>query len=152
MTEVVCLSVSVYRDALTRGRRYTVLATDDRDHYRIQGDNGRIRSFPMDVFDQSDRSVPTLTGYQIDDPIPWAHWIEVTVQLSNDERRWCHFATPSSLAGSGNRIEGTKVRFHYGYRHLIIAEELSEDLIGKILRHIDDQGELEECTLPLEDD
>ncbi len=154
MNELVCVRVSVYRNALTRGKRYTVLDSDDaKRQVRVKGDNGRTRWFPAYCFNQSDRPVPTLTGYRLDDPITLAqeHPIEVTVELSNGDQRWCIFATPSVLANCGDWINGTQVPFHYGNRHVIIAGELSEDLIGRMLQHIDNQGCLVECTLPLPD-
>jgi hypothetical protein len=143
----------VYGDALTRGKQYAVIAIDDeKRQVRIKGDNGRTRWFPAYCFYQRDRQVPTLITFHIDDPImpdedlP----IEVTVELSNGDRRWCIFTTPSALASCGNWIEGTHVPFHYGNRHIIIARELSEDFIRRMLHQIDSQGELVECTLTLE--
>ena len=132
-----------------------MLAMDDaKRQVRVEGDNGRARWFPVGCFDQSGQSVPTLAEYRIDAPITPGRerMIEVTVQLSNGERRWCIFATPSALASCGDWIEGTKIPFHYHNRHLIIANELSDDLVGRMLRYIDSQGALAECTLPLEDE
>lgn len=152
MSQLVCVRVSVYQGAMTRGKRYDALATDEaKRQVRVKGDNGRIRWFPAYCFDHSSRSVPTLSGYRLNDPIiPGQELpIEVIVQLSNGERRWCMFATPSALASCGDWIEGTQVPFHYGNRHIIIARELSDDLIGRMLQYIDSQGELAECSLPL---
>ncbi len=153
MSEMVCVSESVYRDALTRGKQYTILTIDDEKcQVRIKADNGRSRWFPAYCFDQSDRLVPMLTTFHLDDPIRQDEDrpIEVTVVLSNDERRWCIFATPSALATCGDWIEGTQVPYHYGNRHIIIARELSEDFIRRMLHHIDSQDELVECTLQIE--
>lgn len=153
MNELVCVSESVYRTALTRGRHYMVLANDgEKRRVRIKGDNGRIRWFPAYCFNHSDMPVPTLATFHCDDPItPHKDLpIEVTVELSNGERRWCIFATPSALACCGDWIEGTNVPFHFGNRHVVVAGELSNDLIERMLRYIDRQGELLECTLPLE--
>ena len=153
MNELVCVSESVYRGALTRGERYIVLGNDaEKRQVRIKCDNGRIRWFPAYCFDQGDRAVPMLTAFHLDDPISPDEDtpIEVTVELSNGERRWCIFATPSALASFGDWIDGTEIPFHFGNRHVIILRELSEDLVGRILRYIDTQGELLECTLPLE--
>jgi hypothetical protein len=150
--ELLCVNVSVYKNALTRSRRYSILATDNhKRQVYIMGDDKKVRWFPTYCFDQSDRSVPVLKEYHIDDPITsdQKRAIEVTVNLSNGERRWCFFVTPTALADSGYWIGGTKIHFHYGKRHIIIAEKLSEDLIGRMLTYIDSQGELVECTLPL---
>ena len=116
----------------------------------MKGDNGRTRWFPAYCFGQSDRSVPTLATFHVDDPITLQEElpIEVTVKLSDGEQRWCIFATPSALVRCGDWIEGTQVRFYYGNRHIILAEELSEDLIGRMLHCIDSQGAMVECTLP----
>lgn len=153
VNEMVCVSVSVYRDALTRGKQYTVLSVDyESSQVRVKDDKGRTRWFPAYCFGQRDRSVPKLVTFHFDDPIS-SHEdlpVEVTVELSNGERRWCIFSTPAALEGCGEWIEGTQVPFHYGNRHIIIAKELSEDFIRRMLHHIDNQGELMKCTLPLE--
>jgi hypothetical protein len=153
MSEMVCVRESVYRYALTRGQRYTVFAADDaKRQVRVKGNNGRTRWFPIYCFDQSTRSVPTLATFHLDDPISADDdlSIEVTVELSDGERRWCTFVTPDALASRGDWIDGTQIPFHYGNRHIVVARELSEDLIGRMLRYIDSQGELAQCTLPLE--
>ncbi len=154
MNELVCICESVYEQLLTRGNRYTALAMDDeKRQVRIKGDNGRIRWFPIHCFDKGDRPVTSLVKYQLDDMIAPSQdrIIEVTVHLSDGEQRWCIFATPAALASCGDYIDGTQVRFHYCNRHVIVAGELSEDLIGRMLRYIDSQGELAECTLSLAD-
>jgi hypothetical protein len=145
----------VYQAALTRGRRYTILATDDERHQvRIKGDNGRTRWFPAFCFSSDSRPVPTLARYQLEDPIEpnQDNIIEVTMRLSDGQRRWCIFATPMALGNCRDWIEGTQIPFYYCNRHLIIAGELSEDLIGRMLRYIDCQGYLAECTLPFAND
>ena len=153
MSELVCVRESVYPSALTRGKRYTVIAADDaKQQVRVKGNNGRARWFPLYCFEESTRSVPTLATYHLDDPISAddALSIEVTVELSDGERRWCTFITPAALADSGDHaIEGTQVFFRYNLRHLVVARALSEDLIGRMLHYIDSQGDLAECTQPL---
>lgn len=152
MSDLICVSESVYRDALTRGKRYAVCAIDSQNRQvRIMGDNGRTRWFPAYCFDQNAQSAQILVAFHLDHPIN-AHEdvpVEVTVELSNGEHRWCIFATASALASCGDWIDGTQVPFHYCNRHIIIAGELSEELIGRMLRYIDSQGDLVECTLPL---
>ncbi len=89
MSELACVSESVYRDALTRGKLYTVLATDgEKRQVRILGDNERIRWFPAYCFDQGDRTVPVLIRYWIEDPITSDYDlpIEVTVLLSDGSK------------------------------------------------------------------
>lgn len=46
--------------------------------------------------------------------------IEVSVVTSEGDRSWCFFLTPEGISASGDFIEGTKVRFHYGAAHMVI--------------------------------
>ena len=58
------------------------------------------------------------------------------------------FVTPDHLKECGDTTDkGTN--FHYRNRHFIIVNPFSEDEVGEILRYIDGQGELIQCTLPL---
>lgn len=150
MKQVVCLGAGVYHHALTRGKHYSVLAHDEQKRQiRIKGDNGKTRWFPTYSFGDTSVAVPTLSAYEIDDEFTAGagQVVEVTVQLTDGQT--CRFATPAALANFGNEIQGIQTRFHYCNRDLIVADELSEDLIGRMLRHIDNQGDLIECTLPL---
>jgi hypothetical protein len=152
MTELRCIRVSVYADALTRGKSYLEIARDEsKQQVRIKDDRGKVRWYPLHCFDRGIEPLPTLIDYRINGPIEASENrpIEVTLSLSNGERRWCVVATPSALSACGDWIPGTEVRFHYGNRHVLIAEKLTEDLIGRMLRYIDSQGDLEECSLPL---
>lgn len=92
--------------------------------------------------------MPTLVKITLDDPIDLHKElpIEVTVQLSNGERRWCIFATPAALTRSGDWIEGSQIPFHFGNRHVILAAELNEELIDLVLRYVDSRGHLVSCT------
>lgn len=151
MERRICICESAYAKALTRGKCYTILDEDiEKGKVRIKGDNDRARWYPSLCFSSDDCPVPVLVGYELDDPIVPGQdsCIDVTVQLSNGEKRWCSFATPAVFL-CGQWIDGTEIPFHYCNRNLIIAGELSEDLIGRMLREIDRQGELAECTLPL---
>ena len=153
MDSVVCISESIYHDALTRGKQYEVLEVDSEKHQiRIRGDNEQCRWFPMNCFDFGNRPVSIMTGLTIDDPIKPGDesLVEVTVSFSTGERRWCLFGTPAALSNGGSFIEDTRIRFHYANRHLIIADVLTEALIERILHYIDSQNELIECSLPLD--
>jgi len=148
-----CQCVSVFGNALTRGKQYSVLAVDEeKRQVRVRGDNGRIRWFPAYCFTLDATKVPILVDYWLD-PVDTPHDfpIDVTVQLSDGQERWCVFATPTALVRCGDCIEGTDLVFRYHNRHLIVASRLSHDLIGRMLRHIDSQGRLAECTLPCGD-
>ena len=92
-----------------------------------------------------------LRSFIIEDSIqpPLTHAIEVTVQLKNDERRWCCFATPDSLARFGDWVTGTKLRIHYGTPHLIVVAEVTPETIESALTHIDAAGDLKNATQPI---
>lgn len=149
-----CSFESVYGADLTRGRAYEILEIDEaKRQIRVKGNRGRVRWYPAWCFDPGG-NVVTLERVQLDDKItdPEDDSVEVTVELSSGERRWCLFVTPHKFCGWGDYLAGTTVRFHFGGRHVIIAERLSRELIEGMLRFIDGQGMLSEVTLPLGSD
>lgn len=151
MEELVCSSVGVYREALTRGEEYVVLdRNDERQQIRVKGDNGRIRWFPRYHFCSRDEEVPVLAEFLIDDDLIDTDQgcIEVVISLSNGERRFCWFATPTALGNCGEMLGDTGCRYHYCNRHFVIATDVSRESIGRVLREIESQGCLLECTLP----
>jgi hypothetical protein len=93
----------------------------------------------------------TLSRITIDDDLCRAAEtaIEVTIEFSNGERRWCFFFTPDAMKRCGDWVEGTRVRFHIGVPHMIVVAELSEDIIRRILEGLDLAGELEAHTVAL---
>src|SRR5579859_2238077 len=77
--------------------------------------------------------------------------VEVIVELEEGQRRWCYCMTPQALAASGDWIDGTPVRLHYNAPYMIvIASPLDKTLIELALQHIDREGKLEVCTMPLD--
>ena len=93
-----------------------------------------------------------LKSYKIEDDLSIQDTgaIEVILNLDNGEQRWCFFMTPKALANCGDWIAGTQIRFHYGTPHMIVvAATLDEDLIGKTLRDIDQQGDILLCSQKL---
>jgi hypothetical protein len=152
LVEVTCISEATYPDALTRGKRYKLLALDEaKEQLQLVGDNQRTRWYPVQLFDFENHIVATLQSYTVDDQIIDRNnaVVEVTVKLSTGELRWCIFATPRALTANGGWIPNTKVRWHYGNRHIIIANEITNDLIEIMLNHLDTQNELINCTIPL---
>jgi hypothetical protein len=150
--EVTCISQGNYIEALTRGKHYLVLDRDDaKEQIRVRGDNQRHRWFSSHLFDFENRPLLTMVSYTVDDKIEnRSHaWVEVTITFNTGEHRWCSFTTPLALAEYGNFIPNTTIRFHYGLSHVIIANELSVELIGDMLKHVEAQNELMRCTLPL---
>jgi hypothetical protein len=94
--------------------------------------------------------MPELKNFNIADEIREhkSVGIEVEVMLEGGEKRWCYFITPSALSSCGDSLPGTEIRFHYGAAHMIVVSELSEDIIKRVLEHIDREGNLRTCTLP----
>ncbi len=155
MAELRCTRVSVFEDELTRGKRYQKLADDEtKQQVKVRNDRGHVRWYPRYCFDREIEPLAVLVDHRIDDAIAANEDgpIEVTVTLSNGDRRWCIVATPSALVSCGDWIPGTEVRFHYRNRHLLIVEKLTEEIIARMLVYIDSQGDLEDCTLPLATD
>lgn len=144
----------MYSRSLTRGKKYQTLATDEaKQQYRVRGDNDRIRWFPAYCFDSGGPDTPVLRNIYFDDSateLQTSVGVEVTMELSDGTRRWCVFMTPEALSQCGEWIEGTQIRFHYGNAHIIVAAQLSKDLIEQMLRQIDAQGYLHKCTLKVE--
>ncbi len=100
MDLATCLDEGVFSDALTRGRRYPILAHDrDKGQIKVQGDNGRSRWFPCYCFDLTGGEVPTIVRIDPSDLIgaPLTYTVQVEVELSDGQRRWCFFVTPEFL-------------------------------------------------------
>ena len=151
--DVLCICQSVYGSALTRGKVYSANRVDlEHRQYRVRGDNGRSAWFPWYCFASPGTELPELVRYSIDDPIEDGDdvIVEVTVELSTGERRWCRFSTPDALTDSGWVLGDTDVHFHYGNRHLIVVSRLSHDVIAAALKWLDVQDDLVDCTIPLE--
>ena len=103
---ITCISVGVYKNALTRGRRYDLLAHDEQKRkVRVRGDNNRTRWFLAGSFDLSGGPAPTLVEWRFDDPVQNAlngrdetnNWVEVSFELSDGTKRWCSLTTPDYL-------------------------------------------------------
>ena len=153
MGVVTCVKESVYSAALTRGETYEVTEVDQAKHQvRLRGESGRTRWFPMHCFVEGSIKVPVLAGFSVDDPLDGRSQglVEVTVELTGGQKRWCLVATPKGLVSSGEELEGGVAEFHAPNHHLLIISSLTVGTIGALLRHLDSQGELEACTLPLE--
>lgn len=98
------------------------------------------------------RSHAVLRSYRIDDDLSAADAgaVEVSITLADERRRWCAFMTPAALAACGDFVNGTRVRVHFGESHMIVVTDLTADVIERVLRQLDADGELERRTLPLE--
>lgn len=78
--------------------------------------------------------------------------IEVTIELSIAQRRWCFFITPGELASlDGERKLDTARLLVYNAPHMIVVDTLNQQVIEQALRYIESQGELLNCTKALEE-
>lgn len=96
----------------------------------------------------------TIASINIEDPIEVhdQRAIEVTVTLVDGSRRWCFFVTPEGIPNYGDYLDSDKdVRIHFGAAHMIVISRISEEIIRKTLAHIDNVGELERSTVPIQD-
>jgi hypothetical protein len=86
----------------------------------------------------------SLLDFRIEDDLAKADRgaIEVALTMGDGSSRWCYFMTPTALASAGDWVPGTRVRFHCAAPHMIVVSEVSADVIGRVLRHLDQSGEL----------
>lgn len=74
--------------------------------------------------------------------------VEVALELTSGERRWCFFMTPAALAACGDYISGTSIRYHYGAPHMIVvAGRLDGQLIERVLYELAERDELIQCSM-----
>ena len=91
-----CVNVGVYTHALTYGDEYAILAHDtDKDQVQVRGDNGKPRWYPSYCFDMSGQQVLRRVRTIVDNPPDGLHSVDVVLELSDGQRRWCYFITPS---------------------------------------------------------
>ena len=152
MSEVTCVDESVYRGALTWGRRYILLAQDEeKGKISVQGDNGRTRWYPALCFDQEGRDVVRIESIKIDDYYEGAPQssVDVEVTLSDGELRWCFFVTPEGLSGFNQAQLGGGRLLLAGAPHAIIVDAIRRETIEQTLHHLERHNELRACTLPI---
>lgn len=149
-TLITCLSIGSYREALTRGRRYEMLGESATGNVKVRGDNGRTRWYSKHLFDLAGNHAPVLVDWQFDHPHEIVNEFQaatdVSFSLDDGTRRWCWFITPAHLAALLNQpyaepgMQGA---------HLIMVRSLAPGVVEKMLRHLDEQGELIGASLPL---
>jgi hypothetical protein len=156
LIEVICISQGNYSDALTRGRRYSVLTRHHtREQIRIRGDNERNRWYPNYLFDFENNPVSMMVSYTVDDHIENGtnDWVDVTITFNTGELRWCSFATPLALATHsrmGSFTSESNIHYYCGMQDVIVTNELTFERIGEMLKHMDSQNDLMKCILHLE--
>jgi hypothetical protein len=144
-----CTGVGVYGHALTFGNQYVVLSHDTgKRQIRVRGDHGKMRWFPTYWFDLSGRPVVKLVSLHIDDPLgdPLLS-VDVGLEFSDGQRRWCTFVTPEILSGVGGNAECPDGRLlMYDAPHMIIVSAITRDTIETSIAYIESQGRLLECS------
>ncbi len=59
MACVTCIDIATFSNALTRGKKYEVLASDDETRkVKVRGDNGRVRWYPLYCFASAEEPLP----------------------------------------------------------------------------------------------
>lgn len=153
MSEAVCVTEGGYAAVLTRGNRYRVLAVDDGNaRVQVRADTNRIRWFPASCFDMSGHQVPVLVCVITRDDIstPQVGPIEVDIELSDGQRRWCFVVTPEGLASLTQAALGNERLLMYGAPHMIVVSSISRVVIEQALQYIDHQNDVLTCTRLIE--
>lgn len=149
---VVCDFVGMYVDALTRGKEYEVVVSDEeKQQIKIVGDNGRTRWFKRNLFLPAGSNVTTMISWQFDDDIKdrsekSLEHVEVTIIFSSGEKRWCSLCTK---AGLFDYIERNMIGNVLLLENAIIVCNFSNEVVHDALRSVDQQNRLISSTRPL---
>ncbi|MDK8183265.1 hypothetical protein [Paenibacillus sp. UMB4589-SE434] len=141
---VKCNSIGVYEHALTRGNSYEVV-DEDAEKYRIVGDQGRRVWIPASYFSREDEMILMMEEWQFDDDTDTEYFIEVTIMFKDGSKRWCLLTTSEKLIEYFNNeiIDPPGINI----KHLVIMKSMEKEAVEKTLRHLDNQGELQEVTI-----
>jgi hypothetical protein len=153
LNTAICITEGVYRGALTYGKMYEIIRSDEvKRQVKVKGDNGKVRWYPCYCFDNTGKEVPMLTRILHYDSLEKpADWIEVEIELSNGQQRWCLFITPELLAAQPNKVfMENGCLLMYDTPHMIIVDALNKEIIESTLKYIQSQGALLACTKPIE--
>ncbi|MFC7680780.1 hypothetical protein [Paenibacillus sp. GCM10028914] len=143
---IKCTDVGVYEHALTRGRVYEVLDEDERK-YRIVGNHGRRVWISKHHFASIEEPILIMKTWQFDHDIDKNEFVEVTITFDDDSKRWCVITTPQKIVEYFDNelldLPGINMK------HLIIMKTIRTEDVETMLRHLDNQNELIEVTIPL---
>ncbi|WP_199624776.1 hypothetical protein [Paenibacillus alkalitolerans] len=143
---VTCKSVGVYQHALTRGKQYEVVDSDN-EKYRVVGDHGKRIWIEKSYFRQGSVALLMMSKWKFDQDVKDNNFVEITIRFNDGSSRWCNITTPDNI----------KKHFEIALldppgmigNHMIIMKSFNEEEIEKTLRYFDSQGELECITKPL---
>ncbi|MDQ0060016.1 hypothetical protein [Paenibacillus harenae] len=143
---IKCTSIDVYEHALTRGKVYEVV-DEDENNYRIVGDHGRRVWISKYNFASIEESVLIMKTWQFDDDIDKYELIEVTITFDDESKRWCVITTPEKIVEYfDNELMSPP---GINMKHLIIMKTTRTEDVETMLKHLDNQNELIEVTIPL---
>ncbi len=158
----------MYRDALTRGQLYPVLAFDEaQQQVKIRGDNGRVRWYPALCFDMSEENARSLLAYTL--------WIEgeaaapgsenpattnadALLTFADGTRWWATFFTYANITALSekNRQTGENLSGKYFWApHMILIDDVSRQRIEEVVAHLIETCEYHEIfeqLAPLDED
>jgi len=146
---VICNFVGVYKEALTRGKEYEVIEEDvEKEQIRIIGDNNRTRWYKKNLFVPYGCCVPVLVNWQFDDTIHdpsenSLQHVEVTITLSNGQKRWGSICTKNGIF---NYIERNMDASVLLLENWIIVNNFSHEVVNEALYHLDQQNQLISST------
>ncbi|MEW9674016.1 hypothetical protein [Ammoniphilus sp. 3BR4] len=146
---VICNSVGLYVEALTRGKEYEVIAEDEeKEQIKILGDNNRARWFRKHYFVPYGSSVPVLVKWQFDDTIDDSsetslEHIDITVFLSDGQKKWCSVCTKAGLVDYIERNMDGNV---FLIENQIIVKNFLCEVVNDALIYLDQQNELISST------
>jgi hypothetical protein len=147
-----CVNVGVYAHSLTYGNQYAVLAHNtDKNEVKVRGDNGKTRWYPDYCFDKTGQQVIRLVRTTIDDPLDRAPTsVEVQLEFSDGQQRWCYFITPEMLAQLGGVEQfGAERLLSYHVPHMIVVSAITRVEIEQSLAFIESHGELLHCSIQM---
>jgi hypothetical protein len=144
---VTCLSIGVYDDALTRGRKYLLLASNARN-IKIRNNRGRNSWYPVSLFDLRGEDVPVLLHWKFDNDIndDTSAMAEVSFELSDGAKRWSLFVTPEYIV---ERLSQKSSENWLWAHHLIIVGQITVESVSEILSYLDQHNSLEDASKAL---
>ncbi|PFP22726.1 hypothetical protein COJ96_25165 [Bacillus sp. AFS073361] len=149
---ILCRTPGVYSDGLTRGNSYKVIdINNDKEMVRIKCDNGRLRWFPLSLFNVNSEDIIDLISWKFDDEVSndanETNWIEISMKMSDGSERWCILFTPERLKNALQKPDIHPPGLHI--KHMIVVRSYNVEDIQSVLEYLNQQGELISATLPL---
>ncbi|WP_285399884.1 hypothetical protein [Lysinibacillus sp. fls2-241-R2A-57] len=149
---LICRKQGAYSEALTRGNTYQVIdINNDKEMVRIKCDNGRIRWFPLYLFNMNSEDVIDLISWKFDDEVSndanETNWIEISLKMSDGSERWCILYTPERLRNCLQQPNVYPTGLHI--KHMIVVKSYNVEDIQSVLDYLNQEDELIGATLPL---